>query len=479
MNIDSLTALHSVSYSKASGYYLNMASTHKQTRLAILSFVLFGQNEEKFQATHLGPMRLGRPPLLPLDKSSHILEVGCGTGDNLALIFEEGFRSLTGIDIAPEMVAAAKKISHAEILCEDLFQHTPALSYDLVFAQAFIHLFPKERVDEVLQHLLKLTSRRLYFSTTIHDIGQEGMEPKGDCVRYRSRYTLQEILKVAEAKLGADHSLSFHYFLMRDPRGLLWINGIFERRNIKKIYDEDGVLLYRGFYSQKEMESHQTELEGMKNRVPQPGTILRYDSAQCFDRVENFIPYCSEQLRSLFTSERVNRVVACLLGEKAILLKDKLNYKLPGAGSFVPHQDAAAGWQQYGDHHLTFALAMDEATKENGALYFAPGEHKNGLLSPLKTPLSKETIERLRWSIIPTKPGDALFFDSYAPHYSNANLSQRARKMAFLTYISDRNGDHREAFFVEKRKRQPPIDERRPELILSRDKFGKLILPEG
>lgn len=475
MNSNTLAILHNDSYSKASGYYLSMTDSLKQTRESILSCVLLGENEKQFGMVSVGPMGLDAPALLPLDKMSRILDVGCGTGDNLDLMFEQGYHALSGIDIAHDMAKEAKFKNHAEIFCEDVLQFAPKESYDLVFAQAMIHLFPKDMVEDVVSHLLKLTKHRFYFSTTLHDTGQEGIEQKGTVMRYRSRYTLQEILSLVEKVLAKDPNLSFHYFTMKDPLGKFWINGIFERRDIKKIYDEDGLLLYRGLHRPEEMESHQQEFEEMKERVPQPGTIMRYDSAECFDRVENFIPYCSEKLQALFTNEKVTKIITSLLGDRPVLLKDKLNYKLPGAGAFVPHQDAAAGWQQYGDSHLTFALGIDEATVENGALYFAPGEHKNGLLSPLKTPLSQKIVERLSWRIIPTKPGDALFFDSYTPHYSEANGSQKARKMAFLTYIASRHGDHREAFFLEKRKRQPPIDERDPELMLQRDPFGKVV----
>jgi len=96
---------------------------------------------------------------------------------------------------------------------------------------------------------------------------------------------------------------------MSDPLGKLWINGVFERHDIKKIYGEDGVLFYQRLYAPEEIEIHQEELEQMKESVPEPGTILRYDAPQVFDRVENFLPYCSEQLQALFTSTRVMSIV--------------------------------------------------------------------------------------------------------------------------------------------------------------------------
>jgi 2-aminoethylphosphonate dioxygenase len=478
MTLNSCTALHSGSDSTVDNSQLNLADNLKQMRVDTLSYILFGKNEERFQPVGIGPHRITKTSLMPLDTAKSILDVSCGTGDNLALMFENGFASLKGIDIDPQMVQVAKTKVKAEILCTDVFGIANTSFYDLVFAQAFIDRFPKNKMKEVMTRLLAIAQQRFYFSTTIHETAAEGVEEKSECneKRYHSRYTIQEIIDIAKDILASDSSLSFHYFCVNDPLGKVWINGIFERHDIKKIFAEDGVLLYKQFYTPEEIETHQKELENMKDKVAEPGTILRYDATQVFDRVENFLPYCSNELRARLTTARVMNIVSALLGEEAILLKDKLNYKLPGAKKFIAHQDVGAGWDKYGDRHLTFALGMDEATAQNGALFFALGEHKNGLLSPMHTPLGEEVVKRLQWSIIPTKPGDALFFDSYTPHYSGENKSQIARKMTFLTYIPKRSGDLRESYFIEKRKRQPSIDERNQDQTFHRDPFEKLVV---
>ncbi len=75
--------------------------------------------------------------------------------------------------------------------------------------------------------------------------------------------------------------------------------------------------------------------------------------------------------------------------------------------------------------------------------------------------------------------GDALFFDAYTPHYSDPNRSRRSRRMAFLSYNPTDDGDHRASYFAEKRKRQPPMDERCEGITLVRDAFGKLVIKES
>jgi SAM-dependent methyltransferase len=444
----------------------------REIRKNILTQVLYGNTQEIIS---IGPQSIRSPPLEPLPKDSRILDVGCALADNLVLMSEEGFENLTGIDVAQGMIKEAHHQLKASLICGDVMHYHPHEKFDLVFAQALIHLFPKKTVKEVISHLLSLLKQRFYFSTTLHEIGSEGIEAKGEVMRYRSRYTLPEILALAQKFLSEDPNLSFHYFILKDPLDKLWINGIFERRDIEHIYKSDGILVYRQFVSAETIRGLTSEIDHLRTNAAPPGTYLRYDAENTFDRVENFLPYCSKELQSILQNNKVDQITKVLLGEESILLKDKINYKMPGTGAFVPHQDAAAGWDRYGDKHLTFCLSFDPSTKQNGALFFSCGDHTQGLLSPPKTPLDPSVINKLHWIQVVTNPGDAIFFDSYTPHYSQSNASNKERKMAFLTYHARKFGDNRRSFFEDKRKRQPPLDERPADAELKRDPFGKLI----
>ncbi len=475
LSCDSLAKLHNESYSKITGYYTGLTDSMRNIRKDVLSVILEAKNIDVFKTSFIGPKRIALPSLDPLPKTSSILDVGCATGDNLTLMQDSGFKQLAGLDVAIEMIEKAKKQLDIKFVCEDFFQYKPLNTYDLVFAQAFVHLFPKQMLKEVLSRLLTLSNRRVYFSTTIHETSNEGIEAKGEVTRYRSRYTLPEILKTAREILADDPNLSFHYFFLRDPLGKFWINAVFERHDIVQMMQADGVILYKQFESIEQINSILPEIDSLRTVKPEAGTILRYDSINVFDRVENIIPYCSKNLRDLLYNAKVHKIVSMLMQEDAVLLKDKINYKLPGSGEFVPHQDAAAGWDRYGNNQLTFALSFDEANLENGALYFACGAHKKGLLSPLRTPLSPDIVNSLHWDAVLMNPGDALFFNALAPHFSKPNNSDKSRRMAFLTYNLAEFGDHRESFFAEKRKRQPPLDERTLGAEMIRDQFGKLI----
>ena len=77
--------------------------------------------------------------------------------------------------------------------------------------------------------------------------------------------------------------------------------------------------------------------------------------------------------------------------------------------------------------------------------------------------LSDEQIADMDFVSYPTKPGDAMFFDSYAPHRSGPNLTDRSRRVLYVTYNRASDGDHRVQYFADKRKSFPPDIEREPD----------------
>ena len=153
----------------------------------------------------------------------------------------------------------------------------------------------------------------------------------------------------------------------------------------------------------------------------------------------------------LLNQGRVPDAVGQLLGEPAVLFKEKFNYKYPGGGGYSPHQDAAA--YDYASKHVTCAIAIDEATEENGCLYFAAGLHQQELLPMndvgcIESGLASELV----WEPILMQPGDAVFFSSYAPHKSSPNQSSYPRRNLYLTYNALSEGDFREVYYANKRK---------------------------
>lgn len=153
----------------------------------------------------------------------------------------------------------------------------------------------------------------------------------------------------------------------------------------------------------------------------------------------------------LLTEGRIPETAGTLMGEPAVLYKEKINYKYPGGGGYAAHQDAAA--YEFVNKHITCSIAIDWATPENGCLYFANGLHTDGLLHLSENGcIEPEFAATLDWVPVPMQPGDALFFSSYAPHYSPPNRTGQPRRTLYLTYNARAEGDLREKYYADKRR---------------------------
>jgi hypothetical protein len=151
--------------------------------------------------------------------------------------------------------------------------------------------------------------------------------------------------------------------------------------------------------------------------------------------------------------------VAQLLGEEAVLFKEKINFKMPGGGGFEPHQDSQAGWERYARYFVSVMVSIDEATLENGCLKMVAGHHQQGLFREWE-PLTEADTAGMDFVPCPTKPGDIAFFDCYAPHASDPNDSDAIRRIYFATYNRLSEGDHLERYYADKHESFPPDIER-------------------
>ncbi len=233
-------------------------------------------------------------------------------------------------------------------------------------------------------------------------------------------------------------------------------------------FHRDGFVVVRGLLDADEIGRMTAWADEVQGWPEARGKYMMYfeDSLlepgqRVLNRLENFYPH-HRGLADLMDGDALKGRVADLLGEEAVLFKDKINFKLPGGGGFEPHQDQQAGWGAYAPFFVTVLVSIDEATVENGCLEVVAGCHKEGLIGAEWTPLGEEEISDMSFVVLPTRPGDAVFFDCYVPHRSTANLSDTTRRVLYLTYNAAAEGDHRAQYYADKRKSYPPDVEREP-----------------
>jgi 2-aminoethylphosphonate dioxygenase len=183
---------------------------------------------------------------------------------------------------------------------------------------------------------------------------------------------------------------------------------------------------------------------------------LKDSSRRLISRIENICPYHPGFAE---LADVLRKPVAQLMDEPAVLFKEKINFKMPGGDGFKPHQDSQAGWEKYASYFITAMVCIDEATIENGCLKIAAGQQKKGLFRAWE-PMTDADMAGMEFKPYPTKPGDVVFLDTYAPHSSEPNMTDRTRRMYFSTYNKASEGDHIAAYYADKRKSYPPDIER-------------------
>lgn len=232
-----------------------------------------------------------------------------------------------------------------------------------------------------------------------------------------------------------------------------------------KTFQEDGFVVIPQMFKAHEMAQITDWVNEVYSLPEVPHKYMFYyeDNLTKTDRVlariENFYPY-HDGFHQLMSSEKVLNSLADLFGENAVLFKDKINFKMPQGQGFTPHQDAQAGWDDYANLFITMLITIDETTIENGCLELVKGFHKKGLIGELWQPLTEENMQGMEFIPYPTKAGDVIFFDSYTPHRSAPNFTDKHRRVLYLTYNKLAQGDHRVQYYEDKRKNYPPDIER-------------------
>ena len=234
-------------------------------------------------------------------------------------------------------------------------------------------------------------------------------------------------------------------------------------------FRRDGYLVVPGLFGPDDMARIAAWTEELAHWPERPGSIWMYfeqsltePGRRLLNRIENFCAHHAG-FRELVNSPRIMQPLADLFGEPAVLFKDKINFKMAGGDGFRAHQDVQAGWDRYASLHITALVSIDAATRENGCLEMAPGHHDRGLIGRPWEPLTDEDLEGVEFVTCETRPGDVVFFDSFAPHRSGPNRSDAQRRVLYLTYNRLSEGDHLAQYYADKHASYPPDCERDPE----------------
>jgi 2-aminoethylphosphonate dioxygenase len=215
-----------------------------------------------------------------------------------------------------------------------------------------------------------------------------------------------------------------------------------------------GVLRIDSFLSGNELANLRRWVDEIERHPSRHGEMRHYDEEAATGRrvrcrTENIVPYHTG-MRSLLASGDVVDIAGALLGERARLYKEKINFKHPGGAGFAPHQDAHA--YPFVQETVTCMIAVDDALVANGCLEVVEGLHSRALPTDEHGCIPPDMAAMLDWVPLPTRAGSLLWFHCYTPHRSGPNSSQEPRRAIYATYNRASDGDQRAAYYEQKNR---------------------------
>lgn len=244
----------------------------------------------------------------------------------------------------------------------------------------------------------------------------------------------------------------------------------------------DGFLVLRGALDPERTAEVQAWVDEITHWAATDGPGLHHfeqtDAGPTLARSEDLVGHHAG-VRDLLTAGTLPALAGALLGEPAVLYKEKINYKQPGGGGFAPHQDAPA--YRFVDHHVSVMVPLDPATEASGCLWVAP-DFEPGVQLPMEgiRGLRDDVVDALEWQPVELQPGDLLWFDSYLPHRSDTNTTTTPRRAFYLTYNAASAGDFRTTYYDDKQAELGAAAEGdRARLSITDDFLGRPVQANG
>jgi len=211
-------------------------------------------------------------------------------------------------------------------------------------------------------------------------------------------------------------------------------------------FHTDGYVVIQDFLQGGELRQVELEIDktltGDRGRFNQ-GDIFFENDRTTIRQFENLQKY-GEFFAELSQRRQYHELFERIFQAEAVCMNVSYMAKAARIGSLVPaHQDNAY-FNLVPNHALTFWIALDECTEDNGCLRAIPGSHRGGILPHMASGragnsycLVKEPdpVEVGEVAIL-LKPGDCSIHHADTIHRSLANSSAEPRRGLLLAYQS-------------------------------------------
>lgn len=224
-------------------------------------------------------------------------------------------------------------------------------------------------------------------------------------------------------------------------------------------YQENGFIVIEDFLSPDELQYWRsavmeavTERGGKK--MPGKDTKIGEDDGinedaeyygKVFDQLLN-LWQTNDKVRELMIDERIGQMAAKLAGVEGIRIwHDQALFKRPWANPTAWHLDTPF-WSFSDRKALSIWVALDDATLENGCLYFIPGSFKETTYENPGIGKNMDAIfqvyprfARTASRVAPMKAGSCSFHNGLTIHGAGANMTPGFRRAMTCAYMPDGN----------------------------------------
>jgi len=222
-------------------------------------------------------------------------------------------------------------------------------------------------------------------------------------------------------------------------------------------YRRDGFLVIENFLTPSELAEWRSAVEEAieeRDGIKIPGTSIKTGQddginpdtdyyANVFDQLIN-LWQTNARVRKLMLSPELGKVATLLSGAKGIRIwHDQALFKRPWANPTALHLDVPY-WSFSSPDAISIWVALDDATYENGCLYFLPGTHKKtsyrdiGIQKNMKAIFAVyPELASVEAVAVPMRAGSASFHNGLCIHGAGANMTPRSRRAMTCAYMPE------------------------------------------
>ena len=217
-------------------------------------------------------------------------------------------------------------------------------------------------------------------------------------------------------------------------------------------YQENGFIVIENFLTPEELETWREAVDeavaerGQRRILGRPEADVKDDDdyyTNVFVQRVN-LWQSSEKMRQLMLDPRLGKMAADLAGVDGMRIwHDQALIKQPWGNPTGWHLDNPY-WSYYSRDATTIWVALDDATLENGCLYFLPGTHKTATFDNSGIGQNMGDLFKVypAWTTVqsvaaPMKAGSCSFHNGLCAHGAGANMTPGTRRAMTCGYMPD------------------------------------------